>query len=289
VSDQRIVSIDGQLVAPEQATISVFDRGLLYGDGCFEVLRTWGGIAVDLDAHLDRMLTTCGALALRVPERAQLAAEVAHAIEAAGPGDHRVRIVVTRGPGGLDRRFAELGPGHRIVIVEPLPALPAELRAAIVDLPLAVRRGHGHKLLAYVEHLVARELARTAGADEAIRLDATGAIVEGATSNVFLVRAGVVLTPPVDAGALPGVTRARVLALCARLEIATDVRPISLTELRAADEWFATSAVRGVVPITALDADRRAPGVVTRRIAAAYVETMRRECDARRGRVLCDG
>jgi branched-chain amino acid aminotransferase len=270
-----VVSIDGAIVAPEQASISVHDRGLLYGDGCFEVLRTWGGAPRDLEAHLDRLYDTARFLELAALERPRLTIAVGQALAAAGPGEHRIRIVLTRGPGALAARLAELGPGRAIVIVEPLPPQPEALSLAVVDWPLPARGGRGHKTLAYLDAVIARELARAAGADEAIRLDAEGRAVEGATCNLFAVHAGEVATPPVDRGALPGIVRARVLAICARDGIAARVRPLVVDELRAAQEVFVTSSLRGVVPVTRIDAAPLARGAVTERIAAAYTAAMR--------------
>jgi len=266
-----IVSIDGRIVPPEAATISVLDRGLLYGDGLFEVLRTWRGIAVTLDDHLARLRASAEALALGVP--GELATWVRAAITAAGPADQRVRVIVTRGPGALGARLAELGPGRAIAIVEPLREQPVELSAATIDWPVP-RRARGHKTLAFLDHVIARELAAGAGADEAIRLDDGGHVVEGATSNLFVVAAGEVATPPLDAGILPGITRERVLTLCARERIPARARAISVDELRAADELFATSSLRGVVPITRLDGEPRAAGSITARIAGAYTRAM---------------
>ncbi len=269
------VSIDGVVVAPEHAMISVFDRGLLYGDGCFEVLRTWDGVARDLEAHLDRLFETAAFLQLKTLERARLVEAVYRTIAAAGPGEHRIRIVLTRGPGGLGARLAELGPGATIVMVEALPAQPEGVTLAVVDLPLARRAGPGHKTLAYLDHVLARELARVRGADEAVRLDADGHAIEGATCNLFVVRSGVVITPPVDRGALPGIVRARVLALCAKASIRTAVRALALRDLRTADEVFVTSSLRGVVPVTALDGQALDRGGITDRLAGAYAAAMR--------------
>ncbi|HEU4727222.1 MAG TPA: aminotransferase class IV [Kofleriaceae bacterium] len=272
------VSIDGVVVPPERAMISVFDRGLLYGDGCFEVLRTWDGVARDLDAHLDRLFSTAAFLRLRTIERVKLVEAVYRTIAAAGPGEHRLRIILTRGPAGeagLAARLAELGPGVAIVIVEPLPEQPEELALAVVDWPLARRDGPGHKTLAYLDHVIARELARARGADEAIRLDADGQAIEGATCNLFAVHAGTVTTPPADTGALPGIVRARVLELCARAAIRTALRPLSLRELRGADELFVTSSLRGVAPVTRLDGGLRPSGPITAQLASAYVGAMR--------------
>jgi len=267
------VSIDGALVAPEAAQISVFDRGLLYGDGLFEVFRTWHGVAVDLDAHLDRLYASAHALELRVRPRDQLAAQVRATIAAAGSGDHRVRIVVTRGPGPLSARLGELGPGRAIAIVEPLPSRPRELTAVTIDLPLPRRLGH--KVLSYLDHVIARELAAGEGADEAIRLDADGCVAEGATSNLFVVARGEVTTPEVAAGILPGITRGHVLALCRSLAIPAREAAISREMLAGTDELFATSALRGVVAITRLDGAPRAAGPVTARLAAGYNDMFR--------------
>jgi branched-chain amino acid aminotransferase len=279
-----IISIDGQLVPPEQATVSVLDRGLLYGDGLFEVLRTWDGVAIVLDAHLDRLYASAGALALGAVGRDRLAGWVDAAIAVAPPGgDHRVRIVLTRGPGALGSRLAELGAGRAIVIVEPLPAPPAELAVAVVDWPLPRRASSSHKVLAYFDHVLARELAAEVGADEALRLDADGHVVEGATSNVFVVTRGTVATPPAAAGILPGITRAQVIAACGQLGVPCVERTVTRSELELADELFVTSSLRGAVAVTRLDGAPRPRGPITARIAAAYEHEMRARSARRRG------
>lgn len=277
------VSIDGTIVPAEQASISVFDRGLLYGDGCFEVLRTWDGVAVELAAHLDRLYATAAWLQLRIIERTKLEEAVYRTIAAAQTHvppiepqtrpEHRIRIVVTRGPGGLAQPFADLGGGRAIVIVEPLPPPPAELSLAIVDWPISA--SGSHKTLAFLDPLIARELARAAGADEAVRLDPAGHVVEGGTCNLFLVARGAVTTPRLVPGVLPGIVRARVLSLCAGETISATERDVSITDLREADEVFVTSSLRGVVPVTRLDNLPRACGPITALLARSYARSMR--------------
>lgn len=271
------VSIDGLLVAPDQATISIFDRGFLYGDGVFEVLRTWDGVAVDLDAHLARLTTSAVLLGIQAMGRERLADAVTRTLAGAGPGEHRIRVVLTRGPGALTAPPEKLGPGRSIVIVEPLPVQPTELSLALVDWPLPRRSGPAHKMLAYLDHILARELAAHAGADEALRLGPDGDVVECATSNFFTITADVVATPPTDIGILPGITRARVLVACAAAGIPAEERRLSPDDVHAADEIFVTSAVRGVVPVTRLDGVARTAGPVTARIARAYLAGLRRQ------------
>ena len=277
------VALDGVLVNPDEARISVFDRGLLYGDGCFEVLRTWGGVARELDAHLDRLFDTARFLSLYTIDRMRLVEAVARCLAAAGSEvEHRIRIVLTRGPGSLATPLAELGRGRAIVVVEPLPPQPTELSLAIVDWPIA-GRGAGRKTLAYLDRIYARELARIAGADEAVRLDHRGDVVEGATCNVFVATSGVVATPPTESGALPGIVRARVLEWCASQQIAVAVRALALDELRGADEIFVTSALRGVVAVTRLDGAPRPAGPLTARIERAYAHATERVARDSRG------
>ncbi len=277
------VSIDGAIVPPDEASISVFDRGLLYGDGCFEVLRTWEGVAVELAAHLDRLYATAAWLQLQIFDRTRLEEAVYRTIAAAktdvpliepqSQPEHRIRIMVTRGPGGLAQPFADLGRGRAIVIVEPLPPPAAELSLVTVDWP--VSPSGSHKTLSFLDPLIARELARAAGADEAVRLDAAGHVVEGSTCNLFLVQRGAVSTPLLVAGVLPGIVRARVLALCVAEQIPTSQRVVTSAELRDADEVFVTSSLRGVVPVTRLDHASRASGPITASLRRSYSRAMR--------------
>jgi len=275
------VSIDGVLVAPDQAKISVFDRGLQHGDGCYEILRTWNGVLGDAEAHLDRLYETAKFLVLRTLDRQKLTEALyktlmaARGDAAAGAGDHRIRIMLTRGQGPFGAKLKEIGPGSAIVIVEDLPEQPAEISLAVVDWPLPRREQRGHKTLSFIDNIIARELARAADADEAVRLDDDGNVIECATSNIFVVSAGEVSTPSTDDGALPGIVRARVLALCDKLEITSRVRDLIVRDLRSADELFVTSSLRGVVPVTRLDGVRVATGPITQQLAAAYVEEMR--------------
>ncbi|MBA2544070.1 MAG: aminotransferase class IV [Deltaproteobacteria bacterium] len=243
------------------------------------MLRTWDGVAVELKAHLDRLYATAAWLRMQVIERVKLEEAVYRTIAAASSlDDHRIRVVLTRGPGSLAQPFAELGRGRAIVMVEPLPPPPTAISLATVDWPLAhpaTGSPGGHKTLAYLDAVISRELALAAGADEAIRLDPKGHVVEGATCNVFVVESGTVATPRLDEGALPGIVRARVLELCAEERLTAIQRVISIRDLRGADEIFVTSSLRGVVAATRFDGLSRPAGPVTSQLARAYERAMR--------------
>jgi len=272
-----VISIDGAILPEERATISILDRGFLYGDGLFEVLRTWSTVPVDLDAHLDRMAVAGAALQLGL-DRAMVEAAVRTTIAAAPDNaDHRVRIIVTRGQGGVGVRFAEVRGGHTIVILEPLGTLPTTTTAAFVGWQVPARAA-GYKTLAYLDSLIAKELAAQRGAEEALRLGPDGGVVEGATSNLFIVTADVVQTPPLATGILPGITRAHVLACCQQLQIATMERSLTTHEVESADEIFVTSSVRGIVAVTRLEGLTVGNGVgpVTQKLVTAYAERMSR-------------
>jgi branched-chain amino acid aminotransferase len=270
------VSIDGVLVAPDQAKISVFDRGLHHGDGCYEILRTWNGVLGDAEAHLDRLFETAKFLQLRTIDRQKLTEALYKTLVAdEAPGEKRIRIILTRGCGPFGARLKEIGPGIAIVIVEEMPEQPEELALAVVDFPLPRRKGRGHKTLSFLDNIIARELARAEDADDAVRLDDDGNVIECATSNIFVVTNGAVSTPSTDDGALPGIVRARILALCDKLELTSRVRDLTVRDLRGADELFVTSSLRGVVPVTRLDGVPVAVGPITQQLQAAYVEEMR--------------
>lgn len=274
------VYIDGAIFDPEDATISVFDRGFLYGDSVYEVVRTAGGRPVDLDAHLDRLERSAAAIALDLPERALVATAAAATLRAAGNPESYLRIIVTRGGGeiGLDPALAD---GARLIVIAralvtpPPEAYARGIRLRIVQVERNSRRAVDPAVKSgnYLNNILALHEARRAGADEALMCDAQGRVAEGSTCNVFVVAGERVITPAPDIGLLTGITRQRVLELARAAGI--DIREGTLTpeDVRAADEVFITSSTRGVVPVAEVDGAplaRPAVGPVTRRIMNLY-------------------
>ncbi len=289
-----VVNLDGALVRPSEARVSVFDRGFLYGDSVYEVIRTYGGRPFELEAHLARLRHSADRIGLAPKwDAARTAAEIARTLEAARGGDapdpdaapwnvgeRYVRVVMTRGAGeiGLDPALA-VDP-VALVIVQPVHGPPA--RAYVEGVPAAfvgVRRASPAaidptaKTGAHLPNVLAVREARERGAQEALLLDERGAVTEGSSSNVFVVRAGRLATPPLAAGILEGVTRGVVLRLARDLGIPAEEAPLRPEDLEAADEVFITSTVREIVPVTRLDGrtvGAGRPGPVTRRLHDAF-------------------
>jgi branched-chain amino acid aminotransferase len=291
-----VVNMDGRIVPPGEAVVSVLDRGFLYGDSVYEVIRTYGLRPFELDAHLRRLEGSARRIGLELPwDAARCAREIATSLDASrgadeedpagapwNRGERYVRIVMTRGAGeiGLDPALA-VDP-RAIVIVRPLRGPPlAAYRDGVKASIVGMERVSPHamdpaaKTGNYLQSVLAVREARAAGAYEALLLDRDGFVTEGSTSNVFCARAGRLETPPVDVGILEGVTRGLVLALARAAGIpAAEVR-LRPEDLAGADEVLLTSTVREVVPVTTLG-DRRVgagrPGPVYARIHALFRE-----------------
>ena len=276
------VYIDGTIHDEATAVVPVFDRGFLYGDSVYEVLRTAGGRPVDLDRHLERLARSANAILLPAPDLTSLAAALYATLAAAANPESYVRVILTRGAGeiGLDLALAE---GARtIVLAKPLRLPPPELyergaRVVVVDVIRTPREAVDPAVKSgnYLNNILALAAARRAGADEAVMKNAQGRLAEGSTSNLFVVRGGVVETPALAEGLLPGITRRRVLELARARGLPVAECPLEPSALVAADEAFLTSSLRGVLPVTRVgDAAVGAgiPGPVTRALAAAYTE-----------------
>ena len=281
------VFIDGAVRPPEEAKVSVLDRGFLYGDSVYETIGTMYGRLFAAREHLDRLERSARRIGLRVPPRAEIEAAIAATVAAAGNPETRVRVMLTRGVGKLDLDPASCDDCRLVVIAFPLGAPTPDMfekgvSVAIVSVTRnspraidpAVKSGN------YLNNVLALgEARRSSGAYEAILCADDGSVAEGSTSNVFAVIGGQLCTPGSDVGILDGITRAKVIELARGAGVTVVERRIQPDELRGADEAFLTSATRGVLPITTIDGRPVAagvPGPVTRRLMALYDGLARR-------------
>jgi branched-chain amino acid aminotransferase len=275
------VSIDGRLCPPGEQVVSVFDRGFLYGDSVFETLRTYDGVPFELDEHLARLERSAALVFIELPvSREILREEIGTALKAADNAESYVRVVLTRGQGalGLDPALAERP--RRVIIVQPLVPPPAEQYTLGIeaisyrtDRVLDATSAQGAKVGNYLVSVLALRQAKQRGASEALIVDGRGRILEGGSSNVFIVNEHGLLTPPLDAGILPGITRARVLELAAELGLVVKLGEVPLDTARRAREIFITSSIRELLSVVRLDGapvGAGSPGPVFQRLLAAF-------------------
>jgi len=280
-----VVSINGELFDPKSARVSVFDRGFLYGDSVYEVLRTVGGEPRWLDEHLERLARSAEGIGMVLPRSPVEIARLVHAaVRAAANEDCYIRIIVTRGGGDIDLDPAKAIDPVAIVIAKPLRLPPEDLYRRGADIVIvAVRRNLRQavdpnvKSGNYLNNILALAEARRSGAYEAVMCDREGLVAEGSTSNIFAVRAMTVCTPPLETGILDGITRGKVLALCAHERIPVREQPLSPDDLRSAHEVFLTASIRGVLPIRSVDGravGEGCPGALTARLMSLYADQM---------------
>jgi branched-subunit amino acid aminotransferase/4-amino-4-deoxychorismate lyase len=310
--DRVLVWLGGRILDAAAASVPVEDRGFLLGDGLFETMRARGGAVFRLGEHLARLRSGASRIGLAAPGGVERA--VADVVEAAGraahgpatvapPGVERavaevvaaagravpdlaVRLTLTRGPGGPG-----LEPGRDAEPTLAVSARPLRIASGRRDAGLSLRTSThrlssrsitaGLKALGYLPNLLARAQARAAGADDALLLDDRGLVSEASAANLFwLTPGGTLRTPAASCPILPGITRAAVLEIASPRSLAVEEGEWRPEELAAAAEAFATSSLRGVVPVTALDGlpiGAGGPGPRTLELAAAYEELVRRE------------
>lgn len=282
-----IVSLNGRLLPARRAAVSVFDRGLLYGDGIFETIRAYDGRLFRFDDHLRRLEQSARAVALRLPRnRRWFRRQVIGVLKANRLADALVRLTITRGvgPPGLDP------PKHTrptiIITTRPFAGYPDGLyRRGLTVMTAVIRRApplaappHA-KHLNYMVNVLAKREASRHRADDAILLSSGGHLCEGATSNLFFVRAGRLHTPSRATGLLEGITRRVILDLARRERIPVRQGRFPPRALLAADEAFLSNTSYEIMPVVRVDGRRIGegrPGPITRRLHRAFDELRRR-------------
>jgi branched-chain amino acid aminotransferase len=262
------VLIDGGPVSESEAAVSVLDWGLLRGFGVFEVVRIYGTTPFRLDAHLSRLDRSAAALGVPVPGRGDLAEWIAALARTNGEG--HVRLVLTGG----SRDHPALAPSRAVLIWEPNPEIPAEIRV----IPMAARWHPatdaggfpGVKWTSYAPNMAATDTARRAGFDDALLIDRDGTVLEGPTFTVAWTHDGRLETPSLDLGILHSITREVVLECAEDLEIPVDHGHFPVERMRTADEAFALSTLKEIRPIVLIGETAIPAGPVTGRFADGF-------------------
>lgn len=279
-------SIDGALCTESEAHIPVNDHGLLYGDGVFEGLRFYHGRVFRLDEHLDRLFDSATAINL-VPAmtRKEMKCALNAAIEKAGTIDGYIRLVITRGSGPLGIDPSQCLQPRTIIIVDHLVMVaPEKLEHGVNTIISSVRRLGPDQLdpriksLNYMNQILARMEAKAAGADEAILLNSFGRVAEGSADNIFIVKDGRLLTPPLTEGALAGITRGAILDCAQSLGIPNAEVPLAPLDLYTADECFLSGTGAELIPVATISGRILGPpGTMFRTLSMAFRALIERE------------
>jgi branched-chain amino acid aminotransferase len=279
-----LVYVSGAFRPSAEASVSVFDHGLLYGDGVFEGIRAYNGRVFKLERHIERLFDSAKAIRLDIPHtQSEVCDIVAETCRRNAIHDGYIRLVVTRGPGDLGLDPRKCPRIELIVIARPQLTLYTAASAGIRLITSTFRRNAidatspSIKSLNYLNNVLARIDANDRGADEALMLDAQGYVAEATVDNFFIVTEHALLTPP-TATNLKGVTRETLLAMALSLGIKTDEKPFTLFDVWTAREAFICGTGAEVVPVLSVDGRTiggGGVGPVTGRIVAAYHELVR--------------
>ena len=282
MAKELLIYIDGEFYPKSEAKISVYDHGLLYGDGVFEGIRAYNGVVFKLKEHIERLYKSAHPIFLEIPlSKEQLTKAVLETLRKNNLKDAYIRLVVTRGRGDLGLDPRKCPKATIIIITEPQLQLHSseKLENGIQTIITWVRRNsidsasHEMKSLNYLNSILGKIEANNIGADEAICLDKTGYVCEGVGENIFIMRDGKLLTPPLSSGALDGITRAFIIELTKKMGIEVIERNLTPNELFTADEAFFTGTAAEVAPIR--EVNKRVIGIgksgpVTKRILQEF-------------------
>jgi branched-chain amino acid aminotransferase len=259
--EQLLIWLNGKLVPKSEARVSVFDHGLLYGDGVFEGIRIYNGRIFEPDAHIERLYESAKAIRLTIPiEPKAWVDAIYQTAKANGFTDCYVRAVVTRGAGPLGISPVKCHSPECFIICDSLDLYPRELyEKGMSVITCSVTRNHPNALSArikslnYLNNILGKLEAIDAGVPDAIMLNVDGHVAEATAANIFVVRKGVLATPSVECGLLEGVTRNVILRLAKELGIPTEERVLPRHDLYIADECFLTGTGAEVMPVTQID------------------------------------
>jgi branched-chain amino acid aminotransferase len=255
------VYINGTLYDKQQAAVSVYDHGLLYGDGVFEGIRSYAGKVFRLDEHLDRLWNSAKAIWLTIPiSEAEMAKAIVDTLAVNRIADGYIRVVVTRGVGTLGLDPNRCSSPQVIIITDLISLYPDELyQKGLEIITVSTMRNHPAALspriksLNYLNNILAKIEGLQAGSIEALMLNHKGEVAECTGDNLFLVRGGELLTPPIDAGILEGITRSAVIELARQGGITVKEIPLTKHDVYIADECFLTGTAAEVIPVVKVD------------------------------------
>jgi len=283
------IYINGQIVPQEDAKISVFDHGLLYGDGVFEGIRAYNGKIFTLDEHLDRIYDSATAISLKIPiTKAEMAEAIKQTMKANNLTDSYIRLVVTRGVGKLGLDPNKCATPQIIIIADTIELYSKALYEKGLDIvTVTTIRNHFSALdpkiksLNYLNNILAKIESIQSGAGEALMLNKDGYVAECAGDNIFIFKDNTLLTPPSSAGILVGITRNVVMKLAAEMGVQVREELMTRYDLYIAEECFLTGTAAEIIPVVKIDGrtiGTGKPGKITLDLLKRYRDLTRNGC-----------
>jgi branched-chain amino acid aminotransferase len=276
-----LIYFNGKLVEKEKAVVSVFDHGLLYGDGVFEGIRSYDGLVFKMKEHIDRLYRSADAIQLKISlSKDEVSKAVIETLKANKLKDAYIRLVVTRGPGdlGLDPRKCKNM--TIFIIADKIKLYPKEFYQNGLEIVTAKTKRNlvsaldpRIKSLNYLNNILAKIDAIKAGAEEAIMLSYNDYVAECTGDNIFMVKAGSLFAPPADVGALEGITRDAVIKLSGKAGVKFEEKMLRLDDLYSADEVFLTGTAAEIIPVTVIDKKKinaGKPGRITMKLCEEF-------------------
>lgn len=275
------IYLNGKLVEKENAVISVYDHGLLYGDGVFEGIRTYDGLVFRFKEHIDRLYRSADAIELKIPlTKTAMTEAVIETLKANSLKDAYIRLVVTRGPGDLGLDPRKCPKATVFIITDKIVLYPKEYYQNGLEIVTAkTRRNYPKSLdpriksLNYLNNILAKIDAIKAGTEEAIMLTFDDHVAECTGDNIFIVKAGELITPPVKVGALEGITRDAVISIAKNMGIAFSERMIKMEDVYSSGEVFLTGTAAEIIPVIKIDKrviGNGKPGEMTLRLTKEF-------------------
>lgn len=284
-SVRSLININGEICPSDQAKISVFDRGFLFGDSVYEVIRTYSGKLSLWPMHYQRLCSSANKIGMTVPySENELSAEMLktiNALQTSPNAEFFIRLIITRGCGGFTMDFSDLESCNLVIMVKELPQYPRNWYTDGVKTILAsihrtsqdtidpsIKSGN------YLNNVMAYQEAYKLGAYDAIMLNQQGEVTEATTSNIWIIKDGTIITPPLKAGILGGITRACIINLCKTQNLSFAEETISPQQLFAADECFLSSSTKELIPVIQIDQNiigEGHPGPLTNKISQLYL------------------
>ena len=280
--------INGKLTDIDKASVSIFDRGFLYGDGCFETMRSYAGVVFKIDEHLSRLLRSIKTIGLNNKHSASYFKNaISKMLKVNKLSNAYIRIAMTRGEGRIGIGYKDTFNPTVVIVTKNFEGYPSQMYSKGLSVKIAAKIRQNEfspissiKSSNFLAYIMARSEAQSAGYDDAVMLNTKDFVAEASTSNIFSLRRGVLMTPSIDSGILPGITRKTVIDIARKIRVRIVEKHIAPQDLLDSDEVFLTNSLAEILPVTRINSRKigdGTPGELTKLLHLSYQKEVIRE------------